>query len=218
MNLRTLPNVDITYLDEVLLDAAGRMNLLSLADLKRFPHEHLLVWAQKRGRYNLPTRELVAFLRELIGERSAIEIGAGMGDLGLRLGIPMTDSHVQTNPDMVLLYTTLGCLPIQPPPDVEKLDAAAAVRQHRPNAVVASWVTQLFQEGDQNPPKVGSSVHGVDEFDLFEHCRMYIHVGNRDVHHQKRLLRIPHREVEAPFAVSRGFDQSKNVIYIWEKP
>jgi hypothetical protein len=78
-------------------------------------------------------------------------------------------------------------------------------------------VTQLYQPGDEGPPKVGSSIYGVDEFDVLEHCKMYICIGNRDVHGDKRILQRPHVELQGePGLVSRGFDQSKNLIYVWE--
>lgn len=217
MHVRTLPNVDIDYLDAVLLDGAGRMRLLGVASLREYPHDHLLVWAQKRGRYGFPTRELIARLKTLIGSKRVIEIGAGMGDLGFHLGITMTDSYIQTSPEMQLLYHTMGAKPIEPPPDVERLDAAAAVRKYKPEVVLASWVTQLYQPGDEGPPKkIGSSIYGVDEIDILAHCAIYIHVGNTEVHGDKRLLQRPHVELQGePGLVSRGFDQSKNLIYVW---
>jgi hypothetical protein len=48
------------------------------------------------------TVELVAWLHDRIAGRKAIEIGAGMGDLGYHLGIPQTDSYAQIeDPAMV---------------------------------------------------------------------------------------------------------------------
>jgi len=223
MRTRELPNVNIDYLDNMLL-RNGRMRLLSVGQFREVPHDHLLVWAQKRGRYGFPTRELIEFLRATLGRRRVIEIGAGMGDLGAHVEMTMTDSHMQTRPDIAQLYMAMGAAAIAPPSDVEKLTAYDAVRKYKPQVVVASWVTQLYQPGDEGhgenlrpAKKIGSSVYGVDEFDILKNCETYIHIGNRDVHGDKRLLNLPHAEIEADFLVSRGFDQSKNVIYIWNR-
>ncbi len=117
---RVLPNVNIEYLDAIFLDKTGRMKLLDAATICQYPYVHLWLWMQRRGRYGLPTRELVDFLKEKIAGRRVIEIGAGMGDLGFHLGVTMTDSHIQTLPEMRMLYKLQGAEPIAPPSDVEK--------------------------------------------------------------------------------------------------
>ena len=46
---------------------------------------------------------------------------------------------------------------------------------------------------------------------------MYLFIGNKRVHRDKRILRREHRELVLPCLVSRAFDQENNVIWIWEK-
>lgn len=216
MQAKQLETVDVTYLDRVLLNGKGEYHVLPAADLKQYDHKHLQVWCHNKARYNLPTQELVEFVRSVIGGRSAIEIGAGMGDFGRALGIPMTDSHQQTTPEMQLYYAALGQPTIQPPPEVEKLDAIEAITKYKPQVVVAAWVTQLYQDGD-TPARIGSSVYGVDEAWLLDHCETYIFVGNERVHKDKRILSREHRRFHFPYLVSRAFDQSQNVIWVWGK-
>ena len=214
IGVKLIPEVaDVRYLDDVLLEGR-RMRLLPAAAYREYPHDHLLAWLQARGRYGVPTVELVEFLRGLIGDRKAIEIGSGMGDLGWHLGIPMTDSHVQMRPEYMALYSTMDCQPIVPPAYVERADAFAAIKRYKPDVVVALWVTQLYRPGDEKPPKVGSCVDGVDEMKLIKRTA-YIFVGNKKVHGDKRILQKPHREYQPEGLVSRGHDQSLNVVWTW---
>ena len=137
-----------------------------------------------------------------------------MGDLGACLGIPMTDSYCQTTPEMRLYYASLGQPIISPPSTVEKLDAVTAVEKYKPPVVVASWVTQLFRDGDSEA-QIGSSVVGADEEWIVDHCETYIFVGNEEVHKHKRILKRDHREFKSWAWMSRAFDPSKNVIWVW---
>src|SRR5271170_675184 len=75
-----------------------RLKLLSYKEYDKIDRIALKLFCHATGRYGLPTIELVEYLKELIGGRSAIEIGAGNGDLGRHLGIPMTDSRLQEDP------------------------------------------------------------------------------------------------------------------------
>jgi hypothetical protein len=212
-----IPIVDTEYIDRFLLNCKRQYNVPGARSLKAFEHSHLQVWCHRRARYNLPTTELVEAVKGLIDSRSAIEIGAGMGDFGRALGIPMTDSHQQTLPEMQLYYAVAGQPAIHPPSDVEKLDAVGAVTKYKPRVVVASWVTQLYQDGDA-PRKIGSSIYGVDEHWVLDHCETYIFVGNTGVHKDKRILTRPHQETRPYYLVSRGRDQAANVLWVWNRP
>lgn len=215
MNARPLPQADVGYLDAALLDSRGRMRLLPASEFARAPHDHLLLWALKRSRYGLPTAELVTWLRTVIGDRRALEVGAGMGDLGFHLGIPMTDSAMQTEPGMAAYYRALGQEPIAPPDDVLRFEALEAVKHFLPRVVIASWLTQLFQPGDEREPKIGSSVYGADEIAIIDRAETYIHIGNLGPHKDKRVFRLPHRVYRLPFLFSRGFDREQNRVWIW---
>jgi hypothetical protein len=90
-------------LDEAWLDSDGRVRALPAAAFDVDPYDRF-VWCAARARYGLPTVELVERLREMIGGRRALEVGAGQGDLGRLLGIPMTDSAQQTTAEMRAYY------------------------------------------------------------------------------------------------------------------
>jgi hypothetical protein len=209
---------DPALLDALLLDADERLRLLPASELGKIPQPSLSYWCQIRGRYHIPSIETVEWVKEKIGGRTAIEIGAGAGDFGRLLGIPMTDSYVQVeSPDILLYYAALGLPPTKPPADVERLEALAAIQKYEPEVVVAAWVTQLYRKGDEGPPHIGSSLYGVNELELRNQVHTYIHVGHVNAHHQKRLLRFKHKEYRLPFVFSRGWDSTGNVVYVWSK-
>jgi len=219
--VRILPRVDLGHCDAELLDERGRMRLLSFEAIQRLPPDALATWCLARARYNVVTSELVAFVRGLITKAGfeladCLEVGAGMGDLGRHLGIRMTDSAMQTRPDIRLYYQTLGQPIVDPPADVERIDGIGALEKHKPRVVVAAWVTQLYREGDTEA-RIGSSVEGVDEERLVRDVELYVHIGNDGPHGTKRILAREHTCVRAPWIVSRGLDQSKNCIRIWRK-
>ena len=213
MRLADVPDEDVSYLDELLLEGV-RLRLLPASELREIPPGHLVIWANKNARYGIPSAELVELVRELIGGRDAIEIGAGYGDLGHHLGIRMTDSAIQTTPEMRVYYATIGARIIDPPADIERIDGNAAVEKYKPKVVVGSWVTQLYADGD-TPKRIGSSVYGVNEGRIVDAVECYIHVGNRGSHGQKRILARPHREIVAPFLFSRSMDPSANIVHVW---
>jgi hypothetical protein len=200
--------------DAAWLGPDGRLRELPAEAFDVDPKERFL-WCAKRARYGLPTAELLAFLRDTIDGRPALEIGAGQGDLGRLLGIPMTDSGEQTSLDMRAYYALLGHAVTEPPPDVERLRALEAIEKHKPAVVIASWVTQLYLAGDEGPPRIGSSLLGVDELELLQRVPCYVHIGNEGSHRQKRALSLHHREIRAPWIVSRSLKPADNFIAIW---
>lgn len=211
--------IAVEPIDALLLDADGFVEPLPAKELACIPPLHLTQWCQTRGRYNVPSVELVAWLMEQIAGRRAIEIGAGMGDLGRQLGIPMTDSYVQVrDPQIRQQIENLG-MPILSPPEgvVECLNARKAVLKYKPKVVIAAWVTQRYLQGDEGPPKVNSFVYGVNEIELLSSVDTYIHIGNLSVHGDKRILRRPHREYFLPFLFSRGFHPDENVVHVWNR-
>jgi len=201
----------------------GRIAARPAAELAALPWPALVDWCYRNARYTLVTHELVAWLGEQIAGRTAIEIGAGQGDLGFALDIPMTDSGLQTDHLMALLARASGSAPTNPPPDVERLDAAAAVAKYRPQVVIGSWITQLYRPGDDGPPgdagppKIGSSIYGVDEIALIDSVETYIHIGNRLVHGDKRALAVPHSEHSFPWLWSRTQAPEWNRIWVWNR-
>lgn len=214
--IEPLDDEQLAALDYALLDSDGFFIPREAAHLKLI-HPVMQAWAVKRARYQFVTVELVHWLKEQIGGRRAIEVAAGNGDIGHALGIPMTDSYMQTLPEIVAHYAKLGQPTISPPPAVEKLGANAAVLQHKPQVVIASWMTQKYLPGDERTPKINSSIYGADEVAIVDSVETYIHIGNAGSHFDKRALRRPHKVFAFDWLVSRAIDQRMNNIYVWSR-
>lgn len=211
-----LPNEDVTYLDNILLLPDGRLKLLSFEDYQQVNPVHLRLWAVHNARYCFPTVELIDWLRKEIGNRFAIELGAGCGDLGAHLGIIQTDSYMQRRPEIQLLYKAMGQAITYPPEDVYEYDALAAVKALRPDVAVAAWLTQKVVAEECTPDTQGS-VYGADELEILKHVSTYIHIGNEASHGMKKALDIPCEKYYFPWLVSRAAFPEKNVIYIWRR-
>lgn len=219
MNARVVIPVDIGPISEFLGDVDD-LKPAHAKDLHRFSDAAVTQWCVKNGVYQLPTTALIQWLRREIGDRSAIEIGAGNGCIGRALGIPRTDSYVQTTPETQLLYQMIGQAITVPPLDVEPLEASEAVEKHRPEVVIGCWVTQRFDvsKGDTEG-EAQALVNGIDEEWILDqpYVQKYILVGNVNSHGRKRILTRAHHEKLAPWLVSRAFTQADNRIWVWEK-
>lgn len=211
MGFKVMQRADVEYLNEKLLDADGLLKPISAEVLKTIKEEHLLQWCVDNAIYQLPTTELIEWLREQIGGRTAIEIGAGKSGIGRALGIPATDSWSQTTPELMAYYS-LFKQPIVIPPDyVEKLEAMEAIEKYKPEVVVGCFITQKFLPGDED-----GNVYGPDEPEIIKKCS-YIMVGNTRVHGKKRILKSPHKEYQFPWLRSRAIEQEGNRIWVWDK-
>ena len=189
----------------------GRLDPMPAAFYATVPQNDLSIFCVRRGFYCLPTVELIEWLRERIGGRKAIEIGAGNGAIGRALGIPMTDSRQQERPEMAAYYASLGQATVSYPDDVEKLSAAAAVEKYKPEVVIAAWVTHRYYTHSH---ELGGNQWGVDESRL--RVATYIHVGHEGVHAQKPILKREHETHRLPFLYSRSMTL-KNVVWVWTR-
>jgi hypothetical protein len=194
----------LNELDKKLLDEWGNMLLHPIAFYDELDRIELRIWCNKRGRYTLPTVELIAWLKEIIDGRTCIEIAAGKGDLARHLGIKATDSYIQEIPIIKNAYENAGQATTDPPADVEKLEAWEAIAKYSPQVVIGSWVS------GESTTIVGTGV--VEKYVLTESD--YIHIGNRDSHGQKDILKYPHKEYVFPF-VTRAKNSNQNVIWVW---
>ncbi len=202
-----------TALDYRVRQPDGRIKLLPASEWQSLDRTALRVWCHFRAMYAIPTLELVDWLKAQIGDRTAIEIGAGNNDLGFYLGIKQTDSYMQTHPVHGQFYQMTGQTPTRPGPDVEKLNAAQAIAAYRPQVVIGAWITQLWQPGDEQ----GSEV-GVDEGALIDQVGTYIHIGHAAIHGGKRVLSRPHQEFRPDWLVSRMVYQPEgHFIATWER-
>lgn len=209
-----LPNSDIGYLEALLYDENRQLRVLPYADLADVPQEHLSQFCAQQGVYCIPTLELVDFLRAEIAGEKAIEIGAGNGALGTALGIPITDSRMQEEPQMRRIYADLQQATVRYGPNVQRYDAADAIRRFKPHTVIAAWVTHQF---DSHEAWRKGSIFGVDEGALLRRVRRYIFIGNEEVHGPKPVLERPHRTVHAEWLLSRAMNGTPNAIWIWER-
>lgn len=219
MNPCFLPKENVDYLDDLLLDN-GLLQVLPASVLSNVPQVHLIIWGNQKGIYCFPTVELIDWLKEQVAGRNAIEICSGTGVIGRSMGITSTDSYIQTSPQMVLLYELYGQKPIFPPEDVLKFEANDAVDHFKPSVVLGSYITQKYlpgDEGDENNPKVGSSVYGVDELSLLNKVDTYIAIGNQSTHGDKRIRKFKHNSYKFPWLFTRSVKPDENEISVWNK-
>lgn len=210
---RRLSDMDTSDLDRLLLDDHGRLKVVPAEVYASIqPWDKLRLWTHKRAFYGLPTTELVDFIRQIIGGRTAIEIGSGNGVLGRALGIPMTDNLCQQQPDVAMFYAMTGQPVIQYGKDVECLDALAAVRKYQPQVVVASWVTQ-YSDGSNGRP---GSMYGVDEEAMLNMpgVETYILFGSVRNHSHKDICSRPHRVIQEPWMWSRA-QLGDTALFVW---
>lgn len=204
------------YLDAVALDN-GVLKVMPAEFFRQFRQADLSGFCHRHGLYLLPTIELVDQINGLIMQasptRSAIEIGSGNGTLGKALGIPCTDSLMQSDPHVRALYEMSGQPVVNYGAHVEQLDALAAVNRYRPEVVVASWVTHIY---DPTEHQRGGNMYGVDEVALLQKIKRYIFVANMNPHALKPLLCIPHKTIPTDYIFSRGIDATKNALLVWE--
>ena len=179
--------------------------------LGKIPHDHLRLFCVQNGLYQLPTTELITWIKEKIYGRKTIEIGSGNGVFAEALGIVATDSFMQERPDIKRLYGAMGQAVVKYGNQVFKLDAKKAIKKYKPKVVIANWVTQIYK-----PDSDQGNVYGLDEQWLVKNVDCYIHIGNKRLH-KKRILNLPHEEYQFSWLFSRASVPEDNVIYVWEK-
>ena len=210
MNIWSQQRVDISSLNDILLEN-GRPKVIPSRTLSSIEHSHMLQFCVENGIYQIPTEELISWLKPWVAGKKAIEIGAGHGTIAKALDIPATDSYMQTNPAVRAHYEMLGQKVIEPPSFVEKLEANEAVDKYKPEVVIGSWITQLYKEGDEQ-----GSQFGVDEENMLSKIRVYILIGNISVHGDKRIKKLPNKEFKFDWLYSRGRNPELNRIWIWK--
>lgn len=210
--INVIKNLDVTDIEDIMIQD-GKIVPVGFDVLKKFSQEQLSVFCHKHALYQLPTTELIDFLKSELEYFYTIEIGAGNGCIGRSLTLQMTDNKMQLRPDVKLMYDLQGQPTIKYGDDVEELDAISAVKKYKPDAVVACWVTHLFKEG----MTVGN-MFGIEEELLFENgVKKYVHVGNELTHAQKPILqKYPVKKCQFPWLLSRSMSRENNVIYIFE--
>lgn len=205
----------IRDISEQLTYSDGRMKVVPASVFENTtPHERYF-FGFKKAAYGFITEELVAYVQSLIAGRTALEIGAGNGELSTTLGIRATDNYQQSWPEIVERYNALKHPVVTYGANVENLEAAAAVAKYRPSVVVASWVTHKYEPSRHF---AGGNSSGVVEEDIINACDTYIFIGNEDVHKYKSIWKTPHTKINPPWLYSRATNGTPNFIAIWNRP
>lgn len=205
--------LDVRDLAPDVLESPGRPRIMPAYFYRQTSRTERALLGQRHGIYGLPTTELVDWLRATIDGRSAIEIGAGHGALAAALGIPATDNMLQNDPLIGLVYQSSGQPTVTYGPNVEPLDATSAIAHHRPEVVIASWVTHKY---DETRHEAGGNMFGVDEDLVLDACDTYIFIGNRHVHRNKLIWQREHVLIEPDWLFSRAINGTPDFIAVWQ--
>lgn len=176
---------------------------------KQFSPNEILELMIAKKMYVLPTDELCDFLDELIGNRTVIEIGAGMGYLGRELDIRMSDSYSKNSPEIKKMSHYDDTMDY--PSDVECIEGISAIKKYRPHTVLSSFLVCERVVDEKG------TTFGVNTRDILKLCKRYIHIGNLDLHCNDPILGKLHTEIESPALITRLQDPEKDRIFIWEK-
>lgn len=211
LNFNMLDEINISVLKNELFED-GNFQLLSQKRLANYSGDYFIKVCSDMGMYQIPTQELIAFLKEWVVEGETIEVAAGRGIIGKELGIPCTDSMVQKTDKVRKIMLDSNVVPVVYGEHVEKLDALAAIKKYKPSVVIASWLT-----GHTDMNGNALNMYGCNEEDFIDDVDTYILIGNESAHFTKSLLTRKHREYRAKWLFSRGIDQRQNRIFIWSK-
>jgi len=212
--VNALVPVDLTELESILIGPDGLIRAASYEVLKKFPQNDISYFCWKHAIYQIPTTELIEWLRNRINGRRAVEIGSGNGSVGTALGVPITDTRMQERDDIKARYEMLNQPVIKYHPNTVLLDGNSAVREMKPQVVVACWVTQLWHPGVED-----GNMWGVNETDICLAVEEYIHVGNAGTHARKEVLKMFNFEQhQFEWLLSRSMDKDANCIYVYRNP
>lgn len=180
-----------------------------IADLGR---NNFIVFCYRNAIYQYPTVELVDWLHQQIGDRSAIELGSGNNLLYQHLGIKGTDSFIQTEKGIQIVYRNIGQRSTFPPEDVENIEAIAALDKYKPQVAIASWLSPERKQWskDSYPGLRVAYEH------LLVKCEKYIMIGNLDVHWDL-VERFGMSFIEIEGLVSRAQKPELNVVFFSKK-
>ena len=199
--------------DRIFLDERGIIKLQSADLYKTIDNADLRVWCICRAIYQLPTIELIEWLKANFNLDRAIEIGAGNNYLYHHLGIKGIDNYSEQIPAVKLVHEILNQPSTNPPPEVEKLDAIAAIKKYQPETVITSWATLKTEDPDNID---AGHKYAPDEDEILDTGVTYVFIGNEDVHRDRLIMNKPHKTYYFDWLVSRGYYPEKNCIYVWQ--
>lgn len=206
----------VDYIDDILL-ADGKLQAVAANTLAKIDNTDLRLWCHKHAIYGLPSLELLEIIRPHLVEGKSIEVGGGCGVFGRLLGIPSTDSCIQSNDAMRAYYRALGQPPVTYGDNIINLEASEAIAHFKPEVVFGSWVTQYVSPLEVGLPPGGGSVYGLRETEFINNIHKYIIYGNEAVHGLKALFNLPGVKVErikSEHFFSRAQNPNLNCLYI----
>lgn len=215
MQIQIFQDKPVEYIDDILLKD-GELQVLSAADLLQIEYLDLKLWCHKKGIYGLPSKELIEVIKSHLVENKSIEVGGGCGVFGHALGIPSTDSMIQSTSEMMALYELLGQPVVTYGSNVIGLEASDAIDKYEPDVVFGSWVTQYVNDNDP-VPEGGGSVYGLKEAEFMPKIKKYIVYGNDVVHGQKEIFKDTRYKLERIYNAdffSRASKPELNCLYI----
>lgn len=172
-------------IDARLFDAEGTLRPMPSEWWQSKTREEKMVFGHANALYSFPTHESIAILREWIGDREALEIGAGNGAYCKALGIRGTDNKMQRWPEIQAIYAAHGQPSIRYGAHVEEIGGNDAVVQYRPQVVLAAWVTHKFVP---TRPECKGNMYGVSEHAILSSVDEYIFIGNTNTHQLKPMF------------------------------
>lgn len=207
------PEVSDEAVRQAVLDEDGHIRELPASEWRKFEWDSVVKFMHNYPVYVLPTTELLDVLDNLTADyEKTIEIGAGTGSIGRLLGIKMTDSHLQADKKVQLLYALQGQPVIKYPPDVVKLDALTACRRFKPDCVLGCYVTHLWREGMSS-----GNMYGVDFERLLPQLKRLILVGNLRTHADNPIMGIDHMELDLHGdLITRSDEPELNRVFVWD--
>ena len=218
LGMNIIEDVKTTRLNRLLkLDSNNKLPLLHSSEITKYTKEEITVFCHHNAYYQLPTIELIEKLKTFVIDGKTIEIGSGSGNIGLHLGIPMTDSFQQEKPEYVEIYNKMGQPCVRYGKDVEKIDAINAIIKYKPEIVIGCWVTHKY---DKKFHHLGGNIDGINE-SLFKQLgvKKYIFVGNRNTHKSKIIFnkKNSYKDLEIiqfEGILSRSMNQNENFIAV----
>jgi hypothetical protein len=202
---------DTSELEKLLLDSNNNLKPIAFDVVNKFSQNVISLFCLKYAVYQIVTFELIDFLAQQIGDKKAIEIGAGNGCLGRSLGIKMTDNFQQNEPLIRAYYNSIKQPVIKYGHDVEKLDGNLVIEKYHPDILIGAWVTQRWK-----PHLNEGNAAGIDELQFKNRIEKYILVGNEKTHGDKEIRHKMKCEIiKAPWLISRSLSRDENSIYIY---
>lgn len=203
----------LQYYDKLILDERGIIKLESAKFYQSLDYTELRFWCICRAIYLIPTTELITWLKINFNLDKAIEIGAGNNYLFYHLGIKGIDNYSEQIPRVRLVREILGEAATNPPPEVERIDAIAAVDKYQPETVIASWMT--LKTEDPEDIDAGHK-YAPDEVEILERGVNYVFIGNEKIHDNREILNREHQTYYFDWLVSRAKYPEKNLVYVWK--